>query len=142
MSDDITVEFVTGPDSDADQAEVEQLTMALREEILQLEDVDSVEQASAGPAPEGHKAGELAAIGALIVSVVPGVEAAAKVLGVIQSWLSGRAAGTPTLKMTVGGNSIEIAADDDQKKALVDQFIQTLQAQAAQPAPPAAPAAD
>ena len=140
MSDDIKVEFVTGAGSEADEAEIEQLTLALRAEILQLEDVDSVEQASAGPAPDGTRSGELAAIGSLIVSAVPGVEAAAKVLGVIRSWLGGRAAGAPTLKMTVGGNSIEIAADDDQQDALVQQFIKTLQASSA--APPAAPATE
>jgi hypothetical protein len=138
MSDDITVEFVTGPDSEADEAELEQLTLALRGEILQLEDVDAVEQASAGPAPEGHRAGELAAIGKLIVSVVPGVDAAAKVLEVIRTWLGGRAAGAPTLKMTVGGNTIEIAADDDQQDALVQQFIKSLQSAAAAPATPPA----
>lgn len=131
MSDDILVEFVTGPDSEADEAELERLTLALREEILQLDDVNAVEQASAGPAPEGTRSGELAAIGALIVTAVPGVQAAAKVLTVIRSWLGGRSAGAPTLKMTVGGNSIEIAADDDQQDALVAQFIKTLQASSA-----------
>jgi len=140
MSDDITVEFVTGAGSAADDAELEQLTLALRQEILQLEDVDSVEQASAGPAPDGTRSGELAAIGALIVSAVPGVQAAAKVLEVIRSWLGGRAAGTPTLKMTVGGNSIEIAADDDQQDLLVKQFIKALENQAGTPGAPAAPA--
>lgn len=138
MSDDILVEFVTGPDSEADDAELEQLTLALRQEILQLDDVSAVEQATS-PAPEGHKAGELAAIGSLIVSAVPGVEAAAKVLGVIRAWLGGRAAGTPTLKMTVGANSIELAADDDEQRLLVEQFIKALQAStAAAPAPPPA----
>lgn len=137
MGDDITVEFVTGPDSEADEAELEQLTLALRQEILQLDDVDSVEQASAGPAPDGTRSGELAAIGSLIVSAVPGVEAAVKVLAVIRSWLGGRAGGAPTLKMTVGGNSIEIAADDDQQDALVEQFIKSLQASATPPATPA-----
>ena len=143
MSDDITVEFVAGS-SGADQAELEQLTQALRGEILQLEDVDSVERASAGPAPDGTRSGELAAIGKLIVAAVPGAEAAVKVLAVIRTWMGGRAAGAPTLKMTVGGNSIEIAADDDQQDALVEQFIKSVQASAAagQPASPdSAPAA-
>jgi len=139
MGDDITVEFVTGPDSEADEAELEQLTLALRQEILQLDDVDNVEQASAGPAPEGHKAGELAAIGSLVVTAVPGVQAAVKILQVVRSWLGGRPPGSPTLKMTVGGNTIEINPNDAQKEALVEQFIKSLQAAAT---PPAAPAAE
>jgi hypothetical protein len=142
MGDDITVEFVTGPDSEVDKEELERLTLSLRQEIGQLEDVDKVEQASAGPAPDGTRAGELAAIGKLIVSAVPGVEAAAKVLDVIRIWLGGRASGAPTLKMTIGGNSIEIAADDDQQDALVAQFIKSLQSQTAPSAAPTAPATE
>jgi hypothetical protein len=132
MSDDILVEFVTGPDSAADDEEVQQLTQALRAEILQLDDVNAVDQASAGPAPDGTRSGEMAAIGKLVVSAVPGAEAAVKVLQLIRVWLAGKPS-TPTLKMTVGGNSIEIVADDDQQDALVQQFIRTLQAGAAAP---------
>lgn len=128
MSDDITVEFVTGPGTDADEAELEQLTLALRQEILQLDDVDAVNQASAGPAPDGTRSGELAAIGSLVVTAVPGVQAAVKILQVVRSWLGGRGPSAPTLKMTVGGNTIEIVPDDDQQDALVQQFIKALQA--------------
>ena len=137
MSDDITVEFVTGPGGDADEAELEQLTQALREEILQLDDVDSVAQASAGPAPDGTRSGELAAIGSLVVTAVPGVQAAVKILQVIRGWLGARTSSTPSLKMTVGGNTIEIVPDDDQQEALVQQFIKTLQASAPQGTTPA-----
>src|SRR5687768_13776959 len=134
MSDDITVEFVTGPNSAADDAELEQLTLALREEILQLDEVDSVEQASAGPAPDGTRAIELAAIGALLVSAAPG--AATKVFQLVRAWLKGRPA-PPPLKITVGGNTIELVPDDDQQDALVEQFIKSMQGQAAPPAAPA-----
>jgi hypothetical protein len=68
MSEDIRVEFVGG--TDIDPAEIDALTMALREEILQVDEVDRVEQASEGPAPEGSKALDLAAIGALIVGII------------------------------------------------------------------------
>jgi hypothetical protein len=138
MSDDILVEFVSGPDSEADDAELEELTLALREEILQLDDVNAVEQATAGPAPDGTRAIDVKAIGALIVSAVPGADSAVKILEVIRGWLAGKPS-TPTLKMTVGGNTIEIAADDDQQDALVAQFIKNLQASSTAPqaTPPA-----
>lgn len=134
MSDDITVEFVTGPGSEADAAEIEQLTLALREEILQLDEVNAVEQATAGPAPEGTRAIELAAIGSLLVSVAPG--AAAKVFQLVRAWLAGRPS-PPPLKITVGGNTIEIVPDDEQQDALVEQFIKSMQGSATQPTPPA-----
>lgn len=124
MSDDILVEFVTGPDSEADDAELEQLALALREEILQLDEVSAVEHPSAGPAPEGVKAVELAAIGALLVSVAP--QAASKVFQLVRAWLAGRPA-PPPLKITVGGNTIELVPDDEQQEALVEQFIKSMQ---------------
>lgn len=126
MSDDILVEFVTGPESAEDDAELEQLALALRAEILELDAVSAVEQASAGPAPDGTRAVDVAAIGSLVVSIVPGVQAAAKVLEVVQRWLSRRAPSTPPLRMTVRGNTIELVPDKDQQDALVAQFIETL----------------
>lgn len=134
MSDDILVEFVTGPESAEDDAELEQLTLALRAEIVELDDVSKVEQASAGPAPDGTRGLDVAAIGSLVVSVVPGVQAAAKVVEVVQRWLSRRAASTPPLRMTVGGSTIELVPDKDQQDALVAQFIEALKTGA----PPAA----
>jgi len=125
MSDDMLVEFVTGPDSAVDDAELEQLALALRQEILQLDDVDAVEQATAGPAPDGTRAVELAAIGALLVSVAP--QAASKVFQLVRAWLAGRPS-PPPLKITVGGNTIELVPDDDQQDALVEQFIKSMQA--------------
>jgi hypothetical protein len=128
MSDDILVEFVTGPESAEDPAELEQLALALRAELLELDDVSAVEQATAGPAPDGTKGLDVAAIGSLVVSVVPGVQAAAKVIEVVQRWLARRAASTPPLKMTVGGNCIELVPDKEQQDALVRQFIEALRA--------------
>lgn len=137
MSDDMLVEFVTGPDSAVDDAELEQLALALREEILQLDDVDAVEQATAGPAPEGTRAVELAAIGALLVSVAP--QAASKVFQLVRAWLAGRPS-PPPLKITVGGNTIELVPDDDQQDALVQQFIKSMQT--SPPGPQSTPATE
>ena len=50
-----------GADDDPD--EIDRLTQSLREEILLVDDVDSVDAASAGPAPEGTRAVDVAAIG-------------------------------------------------------------------------------
>ena len=60
MSEDIRVDFVSGPEMDP--AEIDALTRALRAEILQVEEVDRVEQPSAGPAPEGAKGLDVTAV--------------------------------------------------------------------------------
>ena len=132
MSQDITVAFVGGADGDVDTGELERLAQSLRQEILQVDEVDSVEQPVAGPAPEGTKAVDIAQIGALVVAAAPGVAALTKIIETVRGWFAGRKAAdpsapTPTLKMTIGDNTIEIVADKDQQEALVAEFIAAVQ---------------
>ena len=51
MSDDMVVDLY---DEDLDPAEVEQLTLALRRELLDVTEVEDVAHAQAGPAPRGR----------------------------------------------------------------------------------------
>ena len=124
MSEDIRLEFVSGPD--ADQEEIDALARALRDEILELDEVDRVEQAYAGPAPDGSKGLGMDAIGALVVGVTPGLQAAVKVLAVVRHWLAGRSGSAPPLQMTIGDKSITIGADKEQQDALVAAFVAAL----------------
>ena len=124
MTEDIRVEFMSGPDSDP--AEIDARTRALRDEILEVDEVDRVEQASAGPAPEGAKGLDIAAIGALVVGVGPGVQAVVKVLEVVRNWLAGRSSSTPPLQMTIGDKSITVVADKKQQDALVAAYVAAL----------------
>lgn len=124
MSEDIRVEFVSGPN--ADPEEIDALTRALRAEILEVDQVDRVDQASAGPAPEGSKGLDVSAIGALVVGVAPGIQAVAKVVEVVRSWLANRSPSTPPLQMTIGDKSITVVADEEQQDELVAAFIAAL----------------
>ena len=126
MSEDIRVEFVSGPEVDPE--EMDALTRALRDEILEVEEVDRVDQATAGPAPEGTKGLDVAAIGALIVGVAPGVQAVAKVIEVVRGWLSRRSSSTPPLQMTIGDKSIVVTVDRQQQDELIAAFIAALTA--------------
>jgi hypothetical protein len=60
------IQVELGPDADAE--EVAEATLQLRRELLDL-DVDSVDLAAAGQPPPGTRGVELAALGALLVSV-------------------------------------------------------------------------
>lgn len=124
MTDDIRVEFVSGPD--ADPGEIDALTRALRAEILEVDEVDRVEQASAGPAPDGSKGLDIAAIGALVVGVAPGIQSVAKVVEVVRGWLANRSSSTPPLQMTIGDKSITVVADKKQQDELVAAFVAAL----------------
>ncbi len=96
MSQDITVAFVPGPDDDLDAVELDRLARALREEIRQLDEVDSVDQAIEGEAPEGTRAVDVAAIGELIVGAAQGVTALTAIIETVRAWFARRAAATPT----------------------------------------------
>jgi hypothetical protein len=137
MAQDLRVDLY---DEELDPADVEQLTLLLRQELLELDDVEEVTAAAAGPAPPGSRALELAAIGALIVSARPTAEAIAKVVGVLHDWLrrrkSSQAAPQSTLRITANGETLELTPTRTEQAALVEEFIR--RARAAQP-PAAAP---
>lgn len=127
MAEDILVELF---DVDADPDEVDRLTRAVREELLDIDEVGTVRPAEAGPAPEGTRGLTLAALGALLVQAPATVEVVAKVLSVIRSFLS-RGGSERTMRVTVNGQSIELTPTKEQQQALVDRFL-------AQAVPPAA----
>jgi len=135
MSDEIVVELFL---PEADPAEIDRTGLSLRRELLEIEQVREVGPAPGGPAPPGARGVDLAAIGALAVTVKPTVEVLAKVLGALRSWLSTRRStpdGTATMRITVNGHSLELAPTAEQQEALVAEFIR----QAATPTTEEAP---
>ena len=133
MAQDVRVDLY---DEELDPAEVDELTLALRRELLELDDVEDVAAATAGAAPPGSRAIGLIAIGGLIVSAKPTVEAIAKIVGVVRDWLknrnSSKAAPRSTLRITVNGQTLELTPTEQEQSALVDEFIKR-----ADSAPPA-----
>jgi hypothetical protein len=140
MSQDIVIELVAAPE-EHDPAEVDRLTRSLCEEILQVDEVDSVDRTTS-PAPEGTKAVDVAAIGALVVAAAPGVVALTRVIDTVRGWFSRQPATSappPVLKMTIGENSIEIPADEEQREALFAEFIAAVRKTGQPATPPPAP---
>lgn len=122
MADEILVELF---DESADPEEVDRLTRVIRMELLDLDEVDSVTQAAAGPAPEGTRGLSLAVIGALLVHVPATVDALTKVVELVRSFLRRGGGGTPrqTMRLTVNGHTIELTPTAEQQQALVDRFL-------------------
>lgn len=113
-------------DEDVDAEQLDELTQSLRRELLEL-DVESVDQATAGPAPTGTRGLELAVIGALLVKAQASAELLAKVVGVVRGWLRSARRDSRTLRLTLNGQSIELTqATDAQQQQLVDQFIKSV----------------
>lgn len=119
MGDEILVElYAEGEQFDDD--ELERMRLALRREFLELSEVEAVGTVSAGPAPPGTRGLDIAAIGALAVSVQPTIDVLEKVFGLLRGWL-GR--NSSTMRVTVNGQSIELSPTKEQQAALVEAFI-------------------
>lgn len=86
--------------------ELDELARGLREELLQLE-VHSVEPVRGGPAPAGTRAGDIAEIGNLIVTVAQSAAAIVSLVTAVQSWLKRNQRGTVIL--AVGGDELSSA---------------------------------
>jgi hypothetical protein len=127
MTDEVVLELYDGGE-DRTPEEAEGQALSLRRELLELEAVASVGSASTGPAPAGSRGLDVAALGAMVVSVEPTITALSQVLSVVRSWLghhSGHQAGS--VRITVNGQSLELtAATVNQQQELVDQFIHTV----------------
>ncbi len=92
-------------DEEVSPREMEELTAAMRRELLLL-DVQSVDRVSGGPAPEGAKGIELAAIGALIVNLGQATPVLGQVVEAIRAWTA--RSPNRTVKLTLDGDTLEV----------------------------------
>jgi hypothetical protein len=112
------IQVAVGPDADAE--EVAEATLQLRRELLEL-DVEAVELPRAGEAPPGTRAVELAALGALLVTVAQS-GLLTPVVAAVRSWL----AGSPqrSIKLELGGDVLELTAlSSREQRRLTDEWL-------------------
>jgi hypothetical protein len=104
----------------ADEEELEQLTLRLLRELAEL-DVESIELEQGGPAPPGTRAADIVALGTLVVTLVRSSEMLSAVVGVLQSWLTGR---QRSVKLELDGDVLEVTglSTADQRR-LIDGWI-------------------
>jgi hypothetical protein len=106
---------------DADAEEVAEATLELRRELLDL-DVDSVDLPTAGQPPPGTRGVELAALGALLVSVTQS-QLLAPVLAAVRSWLGGSP--QRSIKLELEGDTLELTGiSSTEQRRLVDEWLQ------------------
>ncbi len=111
---------------DADGETVDGLASDLRLELLDL-DVDSVSPVTRRPAPEGSKGLEMAAIGALLVSVKDSLPVLNAVVTAARQWLARASSSRRSLKITVDGRTLELsAATAEQQQQVVAEFVRSL----------------
>lgn len=122
IEDPTRLEINLNVGDDLSPLEMETLTAAMRRELLNL-DVASVDRVSGGPAPDGSRGVELAAIGALLVNLGKATPVLGQVVEVIQAWAA--RAPNRTVKLTLGGDTLEVSgmSDDEQKRVVKDWML-------------------
>ncbi|HEX6686590.1 MAG TPA: caspase family protein [Candidatus Limnocylindrales bacterium] len=106
-------------DDGADAQQLEELTLRLRDELLQLH--VPVEVAGGGDAPPGARAAELIALGTLLLTVAQSPVLAA-VIDAVSRWLGDRR--NRTVKLDIGGDTLEISGiGGAERQRLVDAWL-------------------
>lgn len=106
--------------ADADAEEVADATLQLRRELLDL-DVEAVELPAAGEPPPGTRAVELAALGALVVTVAQS-PLLGPVVAAVRSWLAG--APQRSIKLELDGDTLELTGlSSKEQQRLVDEWL-------------------
>lgn len=112
------VQLAVGPDENAE--DVAEATLRLRRELLDL-DVEAVEVPTVGEPPPGARAVELAALGALVVTVGKS-QLLTSVVAAIRSWLAG--APQRSIKLELDGDALELTGiSSKEQRRLADEWL-------------------
>lgn len=92
----------------ADPERIDVLAGYLRQELLQL-DVGDVVRAQDGAAPPGSRGIDVAAIGALLVTLGGAATNLNEIVTVVRGWLSRGGAARRTVKISIDGDVLELS---------------------------------
>jgi len=110
----------------ADAGRLQELTYAIRDELLELavEDVVTVRR---GEAPFGSRAIDVADVGALLVSVQGSMDLLRSMVSTVRPWLGGKHTGSRTVEFTVGDKSLRVTdVSGVQQDRLIDEFVRAV----------------
>jgi hypothetical protein len=115
----IAAQLDAGPEHDAE--ELAELTQRLRDELLEL-DVDAVEPATGGAAPDGAKGLELLAVGGLVVRFAMKANILRTVVDATVGWLGRQQA--RSVKLTLDGDTLELTGvSSDEQQRLIELWV-------------------
>lgn len=117
---DLELSIDAGPGADED--ELERLARSLRAELLEL-DVNAVQPAATGPAPEGARAIEALMVGALVIRLARDSESLAALVRTVRGWLGGDA--DRRVRIELDGDVLELTgSSDEERQRIVDAWIE------------------
>ncbi len=92
-------------DPEADAAELAELAVDLREQLLEL-DIERADHATVGQPPPGARAGEMLLAGALTVILAQSSKLLTALIETVQSWVS--RGGERSVKLDIDGDVLEV----------------------------------
>lgn len=114
----VGIQIAVGPEADAE--DIAEATLQLRRELLDL-DVEAVEVPRAGEPPPGARAVDLAAIGALIVTIGQS-QLLTAVVAAVQTWLY--QSRQRSIKLELGGDVLELTGvPSAEQRRLSDEWL-------------------
>jgi hypothetical protein len=119
----LSLRVVFEPDAELDAEAGDRLARRLRAELSEHDGVESVVREPDTDLPEGAKAGDAVAIGAIMVALSASGGVLTGLVDTLREWLS-RSSGRHRVSLTIDGDTIEIErAGGDQQRELLDAFI-------------------
>ncbi len=110
--------------TDDDPQILEESASALRAELLDL-DVLDVLPVSAGPAPAGTRAMDVAEIGSLLVSIAQAPEALRQVVFAVRAWLA-RDTGGRRAELSINGDTLTVTGiSAETQEQLIEAWLST-----------------
>lgn len=107
-----------------DPTELDELARQLRAEVEEL-NIDSVDQVSAGVAPEGTKAVDFTAIGQMAVTLAPAI--IPPLFDLLKSWVERKPSTPVKIRVKVGTRTAQIEYDPTKMSAKdLEALIKTL----------------
>jgi hypothetical protein len=115
----LTLNLDAGPDTDTE--ELAELTQQLRGELLEL-NVEAVDLARAGEAPERAKAGDPVTWGALLVALTASGGVLITLINTLQSWLTRHERRSVTLE--IDGDKLEVTGiSSEEQQRLINTWL-------------------
>jgi hypothetical protein len=121
-------------DDRADAERLDELTAALRRELLDL-GVGEVRRVSEGQPPEGARAVDAATVNALLVGLTHSMQAVTAVVTLVRTWVDVAPAAKRSVELTLGDKTLKVSSiSREQQDRLVGEFLRAVAAEPAEPA--------
>ena len=116
----LRLQIGAGPDVNA--ADLQDLTLSLRQELFDLNELESVDLVRGGKVPERAKPGDPITWGELLMALVASGGVLTTLIGLLQHWLTRHERSGVTIE--IGGDKLQLSGvTSEQQQRIIDEWI-------------------